>query len=77
MSKPFLVIKQHLNGYNHQVLETVEEALKAVNPSDEFPGEYVTVYNLETNKYVHIEHFPGITHDVKPIIDEYKAAYNQ
>ena len=39
MNKPYLVIKQHLNEYLHRTFETTEEALKAVNPSVDFPGE--------------------------------------
>jgi hypothetical protein len=73
MADNFLVVKQHLNEYYHKAYETIDEAHKAVNPSAEFPGEYVTVYNLETNRILHMEQFPGIeSNHLKQIIDQYK-----
>jgi hypothetical protein len=79
MLKPFLVIKTFEGDYLSQIFETSEQANAAVNPSVDFQGDYICVYNLATERYVHIENFPGgINNAINDIIQnrliDYKKA---
>jgi hypothetical protein len=79
MLKPFLVIKTFEGDYLHKIFATSEEANAAVNPSEDFKGDYICVYNLAKERYVNIEHPHGaitnaITEIVQNRIVDYKNA---
>lgn len=72
MNKPYLVIKQYQDGYNHRTFETVDHAHAGIDDHAGFPGDYACIYDLVGKKYLHIEQLPGMDSDhIQQIINQY------